>query len=454
MNTQELPSADTIRKFVRAGLAPRVTHLAPIEKGGTPVAQEPAPEGYACWIDITPAMAANWLNNNFGNRPVSDDVVLAYARDMINGTWRATHQGIAFNDEDRLIDGQHRLRAIVRANVTVRMMVTFGLPSKIAGTEMTMMDCVDRGRTRSVSDQLKIQHGLKNGTAIAQVSSALAHLCFGERVRRLSVGQTLDIYREFQSSMDFVIEHRSKEPGLKSAGVLAAFAFVMQTDDACFDWGGKFSEMFTRLNSDDFQSEYLHVARLRAVLTSEEASGLAQSMNKGLAELVVHVLWREKTGAKDEEFSMRPADWLLAVDYFRGLQQERVDKIAKLFKLPALVKVEPVVASPATTPRTPAQPAAPAAPPAKDRPTIEKIFGLVESHYKISRFIITGRGHDLEIDSARIVFIYLARGAGHTAGVVAAALKSTEERLRDLTLPLAAMSTKQKKAVEIIKAKL
>ena len=119
---------------------------------------------------------------------------------IMNGTWVATHQGLAFNVRDELIDGQHRLKAVVLAGKAVRMMVTFGLPSIISGSEMTTMDAVDRGATRSVADQLTIQHGMKNSGIIASVSRSIAALCSNERTRRLSVGQTLEIYRAFQAS--------------------------------------------------------------------------------------------------------------------------------------------------------------------------------------------------------------------------------------------------------------
>ncbi|HEV2210835.1 MAG TPA: hypothetical protein VG167_18840 [Verrucomicrobiae bacterium] len=158
----------------------------PIEKDGIDVT---ALNGVRSqWMDITPEMAARWLKNNFRNRPIRWDTVKAYARDMLNGNWVPTHQGLAFNDQDALIDGQHRLHAIVMAKMTVRMMVTFGVPSKIDGKEMTTMDAVDRGATRSVGDQLTIQHGLKHGSITASVCSAVGSLCFGERTRRLSVG--------------------------------------------------------------------------------------------------------------------------------------------------------------------------------------------------------------------------------------------------------------------------
>ncbi|MES2569439.1 MAG: hypothetical protein V4710_05220, partial [Verrucomicrobiota bacterium] len=166
------------------------------------------------WMDVDPDTARRWLENNFRNRPLSDDVVQAYARDMINGIWIATHQGIAFNDRDELIDGQHRLNAIVLSARTIRMMVTFGLPSVIEGKEMTTMDAVDRGRPRSVADQLKIQHKLKDGSAIAAICASLANICQGDRTRRLSVGQTLEIYRAFEYSVTWVIAHKPKANGL------------------------------------------------------------------------------------------------------------------------------------------------------------------------------------------------------------------------------------------------
>src|SRR5258708_2556984 len=145
-------NTEYIRSLVDAGKRSGMVHgpgeAAPVKKDGRPVAAESGLRSQ--WMEIDPFKAKIWLNNNFRNRPVKQDVIASYARDMKNGTWMPTHQGVAFNDRDELIDGQHRLHAIILSGRTVRMMVTFGLPSKIEGKEMTTMDCVDRGATRSV----------------------------------------------------------------------------------------------------------------------------------------------------------------------------------------------------------------------------------------------------------------------------------------------------------------
>lgn len=72
------------------------------------------------WKVVTPAMATKWLEEgNTHNRKVRDSVVMRYAADMKAGRWKQTHQGIAFNGDGTLLDGQHRLFAIIEADTEV-----------------------------------------------------------------------------------------------------------------------------------------------------------------------------------------------------------------------------------------------------------------------------------------------------------------------------------------------
>ena len=81
---------------------------------------------------ITPEMAREWLKKNMhNNRPVLKATVHNYARQMRCGTWNLTHQGIAFDQNGELVDGQHRLSAIIEANVPVKMNVTYGLNARL-----------------------------------------------------------------------------------------------------------------------------------------------------------------------------------------------------------------------------------------------------------------------------------------------------------------------------------
>lgn len=96
-------------------------------------------------LTITPAEASKYLANNPANRRISETIVKAMAEDMKAGRWMETHQGIAISKTGRLLDGQHRLTAIIKAGIPVKMMVTFDVDEKA-------MDAIDQGRKRSTSD--------------------------------------------------------------------------------------------------------------------------------------------------------------------------------------------------------------------------------------------------------------------------------------------------------------
>jgi hypothetical protein len=77
-------------------------------------------------VEVSPSLADKWLENNTFNRSISRRQVLRYSSDMRRGKWVLNHQGIAFSDDGTLVDGQHRLAAIVDSGVTVTIMVTWG----------------------------------------------------------------------------------------------------------------------------------------------------------------------------------------------------------------------------------------------------------------------------------------------------------------------------------------
>jgi len=403
-------------------------------------------------VDVTPAMAGYWLQNNFRNRPMVEDVVKAYARDMVLGQWVFTHQGIAFNDQDQLIDGQHRLRAVVMSGVTIPMMVTFGLPSAIDGRQMTTMDCVDRGRTRTVGDQLAIQHAIKNGSIVASICAAMASLCFGERTRRLSVGQTLEVYREFQSAVDFVIAHKSKSVGLRSTGVLAGFVFAMASDETNLAWVEKVAAMFEALNTGEQLRERSAMTALRAFLTSDEAKLITRSLDRGLAELVLQAIHLEILGRTVEKLEMS----LDGAEHFKGLQRERVEKIAGLFRLPSKGdltggnggngggKPKETIAAPAVAvPRG-----------ENGKPSLERILFVVEKEFGVSRLILAGRGTDAEVAWPRAAFVNVAMSYGHGREEIGAVLKRTGALVLMLHFPKSELGPRQLKSLERIRAEV
>jgi hypothetical protein len=97
---------------------------------------------------ITPAIASKMLEKNTKNRRVNDARVKQYCHDMANGTWELSPTPISFDSKGELLDGQHRLLAIVMSKTTVRMFVAYDVPG----------DAVfDQGLPRSSADSLYLR---------------------------------------------------------------------------------------------------------------------------------------------------------------------------------------------------------------------------------------------------------------------------------------------------------
>jgi hypothetical protein len=92
---------------------------------------------------ITPMQAQKWMDDRKENRNLSEKHIAYLANEIRSGRWRLTHQGVAFAEDGRLIDGQHRLAAIIAAGIAVNMMVTYGVPDK-------EFPIIDRGLPRTM----------------------------------------------------------------------------------------------------------------------------------------------------------------------------------------------------------------------------------------------------------------------------------------------------------------
>src|SRR5690349_1505768 len=104
---------------------------------------------YDVVMEVTPDMAARWLEGNTHNRPLNQAHVERLVKDMKAGRWQLTHQGLAFDDRGVLLDGQHRLWAVIEANVPVNFRVFFNEPPE----SRLVLDC---GKRRSNLDILTL----------------------------------------------------------------------------------------------------------------------------------------------------------------------------------------------------------------------------------------------------------------------------------------------------------
>jgi hypothetical protein len=191
-------------------------------------------------MEYTPAMATKDLNftqkeidaGHFRQRSISQMTVDRYARDIRNGLWAANPQTISFDDKGRIIDGRHRLMAIVLAGSPVILNVSKGWPStqQCSKLNLNTIDVIDRGRGRSIGSQLTIGHGLSNGVYLAALSKAIAEITCDVSSLSISVAQALLILEIYKPSCEIIFklsgQHR---PG---SYITAPLAFCHAADPA------------------------------------------------------------------------------------------------------------------------------------------------------------------------------------------------------------------------------
>lgn len=117
-------------------------------------------------MEVGPGLATHFLTFNTRNRNIRARDVDKLARDMENGHWVFNGDAIRFDWNGRLIDGQHRLSAIVQSGMIVRLTVIWGL-------DPSAQDVTDCGIIRKMSDILTL-HGKTNTVVTA---AALRLIC-------------------------------------------------------------------------------------------------------------------------------------------------------------------------------------------------------------------------------------------------------------------------------------
>lgn len=207
---------------------------------------------------IEPEKAAEWMGRNTHNRPLSGVHSGDIASVMERGEWIPTHQGIAFDENLVLIDGQHRLAAIVESGIPTEMAVFWGVPAKA-------FEVIDTHRRRSASDVLAID----GHVSTSQLSGAASMLELynlwiagrtrATRIKKLSNSQVKSIVDAHAGLPSAV---RMAGPALKalkiapSAAIVAAYLLIKRNEEDA-------AEFFALLRSGAEMSEHHPILRLR-----------------------------------------------------------------------------------------------------------------------------------------------------------------------------------------------
>lgn len=168
-------------------------------------------------VRVVPPLAAQWLERNPNNRPVSISTVQTYAADMRLGRWKLNGATIVFNRRGDLIDGQHRLWAVLEADCTVEMLVVEGVDDEAKLT-------LDGGRPRRPADRLWMFGRVERARTVA-ASLVLINRVVERRMTKASTHELWEQYGCYRSSFDWALSAVTASYALL-APVYAALVFA------------------------------------------------------------------------------------------------------------------------------------------------------------------------------------------------------------------------------------
>lgn len=108
-------------------------------------------------VKMTPEAAQEILaTNTKGQRTIAKGTVEKYASDMGTEDWQFNGAAVLISSKNELLDGQHRLSAIIESGRSQIMLV-------VRGVDADAMATIDAGRGRSYADILKIREYANHG---------------------------------------------------------------------------------------------------------------------------------------------------------------------------------------------------------------------------------------------------------------------------------------------------
>jgi hypothetical protein len=140
--------------------------------------------------EVTPSIAEQWLKQRAPNRPVRAGAVDKYADAVASDNWLINGDTIRFDKDDNLIDGQHRLHAIVKSGRTVTMII-------IEGLEPAAKTTIDDNVPRSHADRLIWFDGQTRGRNVAAIVAVIRMAVYNSdaKVGYHRIKEVVDAYR-------------------------------------------------------------------------------------------------------------------------------------------------------------------------------------------------------------------------------------------------------------------
>lgn len=177
-------------------------------------------------VRITPEDAVAMLEMNDSNRPLNDQHVKRIARQIADGKWKFNGDTIKIAVTNDILDGQHRLWAIIEAKTAVETIVVRGIEADAFATIDTLR------KPRSGSDVLALLGASRQRSTISVALQWLTRWqrkCLETYRAPQNRIENSDIEQAYRDNPGIVraAEAATRLRGLANPGIIAFFYFVL-----------------------------------------------------------------------------------------------------------------------------------------------------------------------------------------------------------------------------------
>jgi hypothetical protein len=209
---------------------------------------------------IGPKLAASYLEKNPSNRPLSQKRVATFQQAIKRGEWQENGETIKFNGDGTLLDGQHRLAAIVACGSSPESLRPLVWCWVVRGLSTESQETMDTGGVRTVGMMLAIR-GVKNANEVATAARMVwSYRETGEAdTKGMQVAPTaqqvlavVESEPSLQEWVQFGRTVQNRDPSLRiSKSVVAGFSLLFAEVSSDDDARAFFNQLIVPLHQTD-----------------------------------------------------------------------------------------------------------------------------------------------------------------------------------------------------------
>jgi len=229
---------------------------------------------------ITPSVAKTYLGKNYNNRNLAKNHVAFLKSELIAGNYKLNGQSIVLGKSGRLLDGQHRLTAVVETGIPIQSVVMHDVEEDTFAT-------IDTGKARGGYDALHI-HGAKNSKHMASAIRKILDKVGSERrvigsaTHKIGNTEYVDFYKAHKGDLNALFE-------LTHAWILKGSRILSESEAMAY--------VFLMRGESDMAYEFIE-----EVVTGERKnpdSNAAQTLRKKLIDTKLSGLSVRETQKRD-----------------------------------------------------------------------------------------------------------------------------------------------------------